>query len=116
MIFVESRGFTKRLTELLDDDGYRKLQQALMRNPDCGPVIPGCGGLRKVRVGLAVAEKGKRSGARVVYLHIPEADRCDMLLIYGKSEKDDLDGQEKAALARLAVQARAEARLWVRRK
>ena len=51
MIFVESRLFTKRLPELLGDEGYRELQNVLARNPECGLVIPGCDGLRKIRPG-----------------------------------------------------------------
>ena len=116
MIFVESRLFTKHLPELLGDEGYRELQTLLVGNPDHGPVIPGCDGLRKIRLGLEAAGKGKRSGARVVYLHIPEVSRCDMLLIYSKDEKDDLTAKEKAILTEFAHQAKAEALAWARRK
>ena len=116
MLFVESWLFTKRLPELLGDEGYRKLQNVLARNPERGPVIPGCDGLRKIRVGLDTTGKGKRSGARVVYLHISETDRCDMLLIYSKDERDDLTAKEKTVLTELAHEARAEALAWARRE
>ena len=39
--------------EYLSDDEYRKLQQALIADPEMGPVIPGSGGIRKVRWGIA---------------------------------------------------------------
>ncbi len=116
MIFVESRLFTKHLPDLLDDEGYRELQNVLARNPEWGPVIPGCDGLRKIRIGLETFGKGKRSGARVVYLHIPEASRCDMLVIYSKDERDDLTAREKTVLTELAHEARAEAIAWARRR
>lgn len=116
MIFVESRTFTRRISEFLSDEEYRALQVRLTVCPECGAVIPGCGGLRKVRVGLQSVGQGKRSGARVIYLHIPEADRCEMLLIYGKSERDDLGTKEKAVLAELAHRAKSEAIAWKRRQ
>jgi len=28
--------------------------------------------------------KGKRGGARVIYLNIPEAERIDLITVYGK--------------------------------
>ena len=59
--------------------------------------------------------KGKRGGARVIYLDIPEADRIDLVAIYGKNEKDDLTGRQKKVLAALARQAKAEAVAAARR-
>jgi len=47
-------------------------------------------------------QKGKRGGARVIYLHIPEAGHFLMLDIYGKDEKDDLSFSEKKDLRELA--------------
>ena len=44
-----------------------------MADPEKGDVIKGCGGLRKVRVADPKRKKGKRRGARIIYLHVPEA-------------------------------------------
>jgi hypothetical protein len=52
--------------------------------------MPGCGGLRKLRIADPKRQNGKRDGARVIYLHIPEVGQFLMLDIYGKNEKDDL--------------------------
>jgi len=116
MIFVESRVFTTRVRAFMDDEQYSRLQAHLMENPQSGPVIPGCDGIRKLRWGVVSQGKGKRSGARVIYLHVPEADRIDMLLVYGKDESNDLTAGEKKALAELAVKARKEALSWARRQ
>jgi hypothetical protein len=59
--------------------------------------------------------KGKRGGARVVYLDIPEAGRIDLIAIYGKDEQDDLTAQQKKILAALARNAKAEAVAAARR-
>ena len=56
----------------------------------------------EVRVADPKRQKGKRGGARVIYLHIPEADQFLMVDIYGKGEKDDLTPAEKKDLRELA--------------
>jgi hypothetical protein len=60
--------------------------------------------------------KGKRSGARIIYLHTPEVNRIDLLLIYGKDESDDLTAEQRRTLAGLAERARREAQDWALRQ
>ena len=109
-VFVESREFTEWVYAYLPDDAYAKLQHELLENPDKGDVMPGCGGLRKVRTADPGRGKGKRGGARVIYLYVPEARRFFLLDIYGKDEKDDLSSQEKKSLAKLAEQLKVSAK------
>ena len=47
--FIETRLFTRLVATYLNDDEYRALQEELARNPDAGPVVPGSGGVRKIR-------------------------------------------------------------------
>jgi hypothetical protein len=49
MIFIETTIFSRIVQNLLTDEEYRDLQNALIMQPDLGPVKPGSGGLRKVR-------------------------------------------------------------------
>jgi hypothetical protein len=107
--FIESSGFTVWVSDHLSDSEYEWLQQLLMDNPDAGDVMPGCGGLRKVRTPDPKRGKGKRGGARVIYLHVPVAKRFYMLDVYGKDEKDDLTPQEKKLLRELADELKQEA-------
>jgi hypothetical protein len=79
-----------------------------MDNPESGDVMPGCGGLRKVRTLDPRRRKGKRGGARVIYLHVPDAKRFYMLDIYDKDEQDDLNANQKKQLKRLADQLKLE--------
>jgi mRNA-degrading endonuclease RelE of RelBE toxin-antitoxin system len=62
---IETRLFTKLVLEYLSDDDYASLQEALTRDPDAGPVIPGSGGVRKLR--WAAPGRGKRGGYRIIY-------------------------------------------------
>ena len=88
MVIVETSIFTRRVMELLPDDEYRELQATLVDRPDAGPVIPGGGGLRKIR--WRASGHGKRGGARIIYYWATAQERILMLFIYAKNESDDL--------------------------
>ena len=77
MVFVEFPNFTKRVTELLDDKDYRRLQAALIAEPELGDLVRGTGGLRKAR--WSAKGRGKRGGVRVIYYWITRRDRVLML-------------------------------------
>jgi hypothetical protein len=72
---------------------------ALANRPMAGAVIPGSGGLRKVRWSLAGT--GKRGGLRVIYYWAVAQDRILMLLIYSKNERDDLSAEQVRTLRRV---------------
>ena len=110
MVFVETCAFRQRLADFMDDAAFRVLQNELVANSERGEVMPGCAGLRKIRVGHEKRGKGKRGGARVIYLSIPELQRIYFVTIYGKNERDDLTEKEKKILAALASRIKAEAR------
>ena len=114
-VFIESSEFTEWVAEFLPDDAYAALQQELMAQPDKGDVMPGCGGLRKVRTTDPKRGKGKRSGARVIYLYVPEARWFFMLDIYGKDEKDDLSSLQKRSLSQLVDELQRQALATLRR-
>jgi hypothetical protein len=115
-VFIETSGFTAWLSESVPDDVYAGLQRELMDNPEKGTVMPGCGGLRKVRVPSPRRGKGKRGGERVIYLYVPEAKWFFMIDGYGKGEQDDLTAAQKRQLSRLADQLKHEARKVARQR
>ncbi|MEQ7921330.1 hypothetical protein ABQX22_19195 [Xanthomonas sp. WHRI 1810A] len=96
MIFIETPVFTAQLKDHLDDEEYRALQGHLAEQPQCGALIEGTGGLRKVR--WAANGKGKRGGVRVIYYHLSAAYQIRMLLIYRKGILDSLTDDQKAQL------------------
>jgi len=99
MIFIETPIFTRRVTELRDDEAYAAFQQHLAKTPDAGDLIEGTGGIRKIRV--AAKGHGKRGGARVIYYHFVSASQIALLLIYPKNEQDDLAADERKALKQI---------------
>jgi hypothetical protein len=102
VVFIESSSFSASLSDYLGDEDYRDFQQVLVRNPGVGAVMPGCGGLRKIRFRDPQRGKGTRGGLRIIYLYLPERSWIFLLDIYGKDEKDDLSREEKKILSRLA--------------
>lgn len=88
MVIIETSVFTRQVQALLSDEEYRELQKALANRPNAGSVIVGSGGLRKLR--WATKGKGKRGGSRVIYYWAVAQEQLLMLLIYRKSEQEDL--------------------------
>jgi hypothetical protein len=67
-------------------------------------VIPGSGGVRKVR--WAAKAKGKRGGARIIYLYVVVAARIYLIRCYIKNVKTDLTADEKKQLRKIAADLR----------
>jgi hypothetical protein len=62
---IELPGYRRRVDGLLTADEQAAIVDLIAFEPTCGDLIPGTGGLRKVRVGRGGS--GKRGGARVIY-------------------------------------------------
>jgi mRNA-degrading endonuclease RelE of RelBE toxin-antitoxin system len=99
MRFVETPIFTPAVEDLLEEESYRSLQLTLLLRPATGAMIPGSGGLRKIRWSLK--GKGKRGGCRIIgYWDEPSETFC-MLYAYGKNEQEDLTVDQLRVLSRL---------------
>ncbi|MEW8025900.1 MAG: type II toxin-antitoxin system RelE/ParE family toxin [Candidatus Thiodiazotropha sp.] len=96
MIIIETGMFTKLIKELLDDDVYRALQEALVNRPDLGDLIKASGGLCKVRWNLKGT--GKSGGVRVIYYWIVDDHHIRMLYVYPKGKQDNLTQEQVAQL------------------
>ena len=97
-VFVELPAFERSRDSYLDDGGFSRLQEALMANPEAGEVIPGTGGLRKVRFSDARRSKGKRGGLRVIYYYWTGGAEFWLFTLYDKDEMADLTPKQREAL------------------
>lgn len=104
--FIEHPAFTRFVTEWMPEDDYREIQQWLAANPDAGDVIPGLAGLRKIR--LALPGRGKRGGARVLYLLFLRAETIFLVYAYTKGDWTDLPPDKKRAIRNLVEQIKRE--------
>ena len=99
MTVVETERFLKDVRPLPSDAERAELVAFIGTNPEAGDAIPETGGVRKVR--WALAGKGKRGGARVIYYHHSERLPVFMLAAYAKNEKANLSRAERNAMKRL---------------
>ena len=86
--FIETHVFSRLVQDYLTDEQYALLQQALIADPDAGPVIPGSGGVRKLR--WAAPGRGKRGGYRVGYYVRRLNGQIWMLTIYPKNVAENI--------------------------
>lgn len=72
-----------------------------MKEPLAGAVIQGTGGLRMLRFKDQHRGKGKRGGIRVIYYWWLAGSQFCLFTLYDKDVADDLNMDQKNALARL---------------
>ncbi len=97
MSVVETAEFLKHAGPLMHESEREELVTFVGANPETGEIIPGTGGVRKIR--WARQGMGKRGGARVVYYYHNE--RLPVLSAYAKNRKANLSNAERQAMKRL---------------
>jgi hypothetical protein len=95
---VETPDFISRAERLLGSDERDKLIFDLATNPLAGAIVPGTGGVRKIRWGLP--GRGKRGGARVIYYFHDPGVPLFALDIFAKNERADLSQEDRNRLRR----------------
>lgn len=105
---AETPTFTRQASNIFTEDEKQELIDFLAANPLAGDVIPGTGGVRKLRFGSAGG--GKRGGARVVYYYLGEDSPLYALLAYAKSARTDLTPEERRTVATLAASIKTQTR------
>lgn len=89
--FVETPLFARARDEYLSDEALAAIEVYLSREPDAGDVIPGTGGVRKLR--WAGTGRGKRGGLRVIYyLRLSEGEIW-LITLYAKNVKENISAQ-----------------------
>lgn len=108
-VFVEMPPFRRRVDEA-GFDALAHIQNEMLPRLDHGDLMPGSGGLRKLRVSDPMRGKGKRGGFRIVYLDLPRISRTYLIALYDKDEKIDISEDEKKALRLLSKRIKEELR------
>jgi hypothetical protein len=80
--------FQQHAAKIRSDDELDQFVNWIARNPLAGDVIPGSGGIRKVR--WAASGRGKRGGARVIYYNVMKHGTIWLLMAYTKAKLDNL--------------------------
>lgn len=104
-IFV-TQTYERAIRRLLSDDSRQEMEAAIVADPIGAPVVPGTGGIRKLR--WAGSARGKRGGIRTIYFHHSGSEAIYMLTAYAKAARDDLSSADKKALIRLVAAIKEE--------
>jgi|WetSurMetagenome_2_1015567.scaffolds.fasta_scaffold680010_1 hypothetical protein len=96
---VETPEFLAASRKLMDETERSSLVLYLAHNPEAGDLMPGTGGVRKLR--WALEGRGKRGGARVIYYFHSERMPLFIITAYAKNVRDDLDEADKNDLKRM---------------
>ncbi|CAO4182952.1 type II toxin-antitoxin system RelE/ParE family toxin [Methylorubrum extorquens] len=95
---IETEIYLRSAERLMTEAERTAVVDILAADPFAGDVIPGTGGLRKVRVPLT--GRGKRGGARVITCFV-SARGVYLLLAYAKNDQANPTPAQAQALARL---------------
>lgn len=98
---VETPSYLSDAERLFSPNERKAIVDRLAADPTCGVIIPGSGGVRKVRFGFG--GRGKSGGARIIYLFSGESLPVFVLAVFAKNEKANLSAAERNVLARLVT-------------
>jgi hypothetical protein len=97
-VVVETPPYLADADRLFTAEERAAIVDRVATDPRCGVVIPGSGGIRKLRFGFG--GRGKRGGARVIYLFGGDDVPVFLLAAFAKNEKADLTAAERQALSK----------------
>jgi len=83
----------------IPDEVERAFEAEIVQDPEVGRLVPGLGGVRKVRV--ALPGRGKRGGARFLYFVRVARERVYVLTAYAKNVQSDLTLDQRKRILRI---------------
>lgn len=98
----------EKAAKVLSEEELTAALETIARNPLSGDVIPGTGGVRKLRV--AAGGRGKRGDARVIYFHFDDRHPIYLLYAYAKSRETNLSAAQRNALGKVVAMIKSEMR------
>lgn len=90
--------FSSAAKNYLSEDQIGELQEYIARTPDRGDLIPGTGGVRKLR--YAYDGLGKRGGLRVIYYVRERESHIWLIAMYGKNATENMKSSTLEAVRR----------------
>ncbi|MCP4664541.1 MAG: addiction module toxin RelE [bacterium] len=99
MTVVETPAFLAAAAHCMTAGEKDELIDFIARHPERGALIPGTGGVRKLR--WAVGFKGKRGGVRAIYYFHSYEIPIFLLTAYAKTRKADVTAADKNVIRRL---------------
>lgn len=85
---AETELFSRLVSDYWNESERQEFAAFIAIHPDAGDVVPGAGGVRKIRWRRRGA--GKRGGVRVIYYNRLADGEIWLLLIYAKSANENI--------------------------
>ncbi len=99
---AEIIGVSRELDKMLSSDEHHELIDYLAFHPECGDVMRGTGGIRKMR--WRFNQKGKRGGLRILYYFHDLNMPLYVLAVYSKGELLKITKREEQEMSKLVIQ------------
>jgi len=97
---VETASFLIDAKGCMTNEERTEAINMIAANPECGDIVPGGGGIRKVR--FAIGDRGKSGGVRIIYYFHNERVPVFLLAVFAKNEKANLTRAETNLLGSAA--------------
>ncbi len=106
----ETTAYLARADKLMTLEEQDAVVEMVARDPECGVLVGGAGGVRKVR--FAIGNRGKSGGVRVVYYFHSDRAPVYLMLVFAKKDRANLAAAQVNELASMArvLKARIEGR------
>ena len=88
---VETNIFHLKAARIWTPQQYEEFVGYIAVNPHAGDVIPGSGGVRKIR--WSKQGSGKRGGVRIIYFNNADEETW-LLTMYAKNERENIPANE----------------------
>jgi hypothetical protein len=95
---VETTSFISAAKGCMTDDERSAAIDMIAQDPECGALLVGGGGIRKVR--FSAGGRGKRGGVRIVYYFHNMDVPVFLLTVFAKNERATLSKDELSQLAK----------------
>ena len=102
---VEVEPFSAKAKQVWSEEEKLELVSFVAHSPEAGDLIPGTGGVRKLR--WSRRGTGKRGGVRVVYFFHDMALPVFLLTVYAKSDRADVSPSERRVMRKLVGELKA---------
>ncbi len=98
---AETPLFERQAAKIWTPQEHDEFVDYIARNPEAGDIVPDTGGVRKVR--WRRSGTGKRGGVRVIHFYYDQEHPLYLLLVYAKSERQDMTLDQRREAQKFAA-------------